>query len=61
VTVSERPELAPLVAEWRVRAFFTKPGGYTVGEMTALILKPPGAPNRTLCCSMVTKLSERLA
>ncbi len=47
VTISERPELAVLVAEWRVRAFFTQPGGYTVGEMTTLILKPPGTPNRT--------------
>jgi GNAT superfamily N-acetyltransferase len=47
VTISERPELASLVAEWRVRAFFPQPSGYTVVEMTALILRPPGGPNRT--------------
>ncbi|PZP39711.1 MAG: N-acetyltransferase [Azospirillum brasilense] len=45
--VSEQPELASLVARWRVQAFFTPPGGYTVDEMTALILKPPGGPNKT--------------
>ena len=47
VTVSEQPELAALVAEWRVRAFFAHPGGCTIDEMTALILKPPGGPNKT--------------
>lgn len=46
-SVSDLPELAAQVAEWRVRAFFDHPGGYTVAEMTALILKPPGGPNRT--------------
>ena len=45
--VSKQLELAPLVAEWRVNAFFVRPGGYTVDEMTALILKPPGGPNET--------------
>src|ERR1700753_2265409 len=45
--VSEKPELAPLVAEWRVGAFFDHPGGYTVEEMTALILKPPVGPEET--------------
>ena len=47
VTVAEQPELASLVARWRVQVFFTQPGGYTVDEMTALILKPPGGPNKT--------------
>ena len=42
--VSDRPELAPLVAQWRVNAFFNRPGGYTVEEMTALILAPPVGP-----------------
>jgi GNAT superfamily N-acetyltransferase len=41
VTVSDRPELAPIVARWRVDAFFNHPGGYTVEEMTARILAPP--------------------
>lgn len=45
--VSEQPELARLVAEWRVNAFFDRPGSYTVDEMTALILRPPGGPNET--------------
>ncbi len=45
--VSERPELAPLVARWRVGAFFDYPGGYTVEEMTALILAPSVGPQET--------------
>jgi GNAT superfamily N-acetyltransferase len=45
--VSKQPELAPLVAKWRVNAFFDRPGGYTVEAMTALILTPPGGPNET--------------
>jgi len=45
--VSKQPELAPLVAEWRVNAFFNGPGDYTVEEMTALIINPPGGPNET--------------
>lgn len=45
--VSDRPELAPLVARWRVDAFFDHPGGYTVEEMTALILSPPVGPKET--------------
>jgi len=45
--VSEQPELAALVAEWRVSAFFDRPGGYTVEEMTALILAPPVGPEET--------------
>jgi GNAT superfamily N-acetyltransferase len=45
--VSKQPELAPLVGEWRVNAFFNRPGGCTVEEMAARILKPPGGPNET--------------
>jgi GNAT superfamily N-acetyltransferase len=45
--VSKQPELAPLVGEWRVNAFFNRPGGCTVEEMAARILKPPGRPNET--------------
>jgi len=47
VTVSDRPDLAPLVATWRVNAFFQEPGGYSVAEMTALILAPPVGPKET--------------
>jgi len=47
VTVSDRPALAPLVARWRVDAFFNYPGGYTVEEMTALILAPSVGPKET--------------
>lgn len=47
VTVSDRPDLAPLVARWRVDAFFAHPGGYTVEEMTALLLAPPVGPKET--------------
>jgi GNAT superfamily N-acetyltransferase len=45
--VSDQPELAPLVARWRVRAFFDHPGGYTVEEMTAHILAPPVGAEET--------------
>lgn len=47
VTVSDRPELASLVARWRVEAFFNHPGGYTVEEMTELILEPRVGPEET--------------
>jgi len=47
VAVSDRPELAPIVAKWRVDAFFNHPGGYTVEAMTALILAPPVGPEET--------------
>ena len=47
VAVSQRPDLAPFVARWRVDAFFSRPGGYTVEEMTALILAPPVGPEET--------------
>ena len=32
---------------WRVGAFFSAPGGYSVEEMTALILAPPVGPEET--------------
>ncbi len=44
VTLSDRPDLAPLVAAWRVKAFFDQPGGYSTEELTALILAPPSGP-----------------
>lgn len=47
VRVSERTDLAPLVARWRVDAFFNHPGGYTIEEMTALILALPVGPKET--------------
>lgn len=45
--VSDQPDLAPLVARWRVEAFFAGPGGYTVAEMTRLILAPGRGPEET--------------
>ena|SRR5689334_17155473 len=47
VAISDCPELASLVAQWRVAAFFNYPGGYTVEQMTALILEPPVGPEET--------------
>ncbi|MBR0645587.1 GNAT family N-acetyltransferase [Plastoroseomonas hellenica] len=47
LTVSERPDLAPIVARWRVEAFFDYPGGWTVETMTAAILAPPDGPEET--------------
>jgi GNAT superfamily N-acetyltransferase len=47
VPVSEQPELAALVAKWRVSAFFDCSGGYTVEKMTALILASPVGPKET--------------
>jgi GNAT superfamily N-acetyltransferase len=46
-TISERPELASIVARWRVHAFFDYPGGYTIEEMAALILEPSVGPKET--------------
>lgn len=46
-TISAQPELAALVARWRVQAFFNYPGGFTVEEMTALILAPSNGPKET--------------
>jgi hypothetical protein len=56
--ISKQPELAPLAAEWRVNAFFDGPGGYTVEEMTALILKRPGGPNETFVLFDCERLLE---
>ncbi|HEY0423159.1 MAG TPA: GNAT family N-acetyltransferase [Rhodopila sp.] len=44
--VSDRPELAPIVAAWLVDAFGYE-GGRTVDQMTALILAPPKGPEET--------------
>ncbi len=46
-TVSGDPSLAPIVAAWIVGALFDFPGGYTVEEMTALILAPADGPKET--------------
>lgn len=45
--LSDRTDLAPLVAAWRVAAFFDYPGGYSVEEMTRLILEPRTGPEET--------------
>jgi GNAT superfamily N-acetyltransferase len=45
--MTDRPDLAPLVARWRVKAFFDYPGGWTVEDMTARILAPPIGPKET--------------
>ncbi len=47
VAVSDRPELAPLVARWRVDAFPGSLGGWTIEAMTAAILAPPAGPEAT--------------
>jgi predicted GNAT family acetyltransferase len=44
--VSNRPELAAIVAEWLVGAF-GYPGGKSVQEMTTLILQPTNGPEET--------------
>jgi GNAT superfamily N-acetyltransferase len=46
-TISEQPELAPVVARWRVDAFFNYPGDLTVEDMTTLILAPTVGPEET--------------
>lgn len=45
-TVSHRPDLAPLVARWLVKAF-EHPDGRTVPEITAVLLGPPNGPEET--------------
>jgi len=45
--VSDRPELAPLMAARCVAAFAQHAGGYAVEEMTALILAPPDGSTKT--------------
>ena len=47
VAVSDRPELASLVARWRVDAFFSYSDCYTAEQMTALILACPSGPEET--------------
>lgn len=46
VAVSDRPELAPIVAAWLV-AEFRHPGSRTVKELAALILSPPIGPEES--------------
>jgi GNAT superfamily N-acetyltransferase len=46
VAVSDRPELAPVVASWLVNEF-GYPGSHTPDEMTALILSPPRGPEES--------------
>ncbi len=46
VAISDRPDLAPLVAGWLVRAF-GYPGSRTIEEMTALVLSPHVGPEET--------------
>ncbi len=48
--VSDRPELAPVVAAWLVDAFGYA-GGRTIEEVTALILSPPVGPEETFVLS----------
>ena len=45
--VSDDLTLAPVVAAWIVAAFFDHPDGYTIEEMTALILAPAAGPKET--------------
>jgi GNAT superfamily N-acetyltransferase len=45
-TVSDRPDLAPIVAAWLVNAF-GHPGGRMVEEVTSLILAPPRGPEES--------------
>lgn len=47
VTVTEQPDMAPIVARWRVAAFFNSPGDWTVEAMTERILAPPEGPKET--------------
>jgi GNAT superfamily N-acetyltransferase len=46
VAVSDRPELAPVVATWLVNEF-GYPGSRTLDEMTALILSSPRGPEES--------------
>jgi GNAT superfamily N-acetyltransferase len=46
VAVSDRPDLAPIVAAWLVGAF-GYPGGRTPEQVTARILAPPRGPEET--------------
>lgn len=44
LALSERPDLAPLVASWRVGAFFRDPGGPSVETYIGWLLDPPVGP-----------------
>jgi GNAT superfamily N-acetyltransferase len=46
VSISDRPELATVVAAWLI-AEFGYPGGRTVDELTAKILSPRNGPEET--------------
>jgi GNAT superfamily N-acetyltransferase len=46
VSISERPDLAPLVAAWRMGAF-GHPGGWTIDDVVTMILAPPMGPEET--------------
>jgi GNAT superfamily N-acetyltransferase len=46
IAVSDRPDLAPVVAKWLIDAF-GYPGGRTPAEMTARLLAPPRGPEET--------------
>ena len=46
IALSAHPDLAPVVATWRVGAF-GYPGGWTVEELTALLLAPSMGPEET--------------
>jgi GNAT superfamily N-acetyltransferase len=50
VTVSDRPELAPIVAAWLV-AEFGHSGSRTVAELTASILSSPNGPEESFVLS----------
>ncbi|WP_043337007.1 GNAT family N-acetyltransferase [Belnapia moabensis] len=47
LAVSDRPDLAPLVARWLVDAFHRPPADMTTEAMTALILAPPHGPEES--------------
>ena len=47
LAVSDRPDLAPLVARWLVDAFHRPPADMTTEAMTALILAPPQGPEES--------------
>ena len=45
--VATRPDLAVVAARWRVEAFSSYPGGWTVEDMTAHMLAPSDGPKET--------------
>ncbi|NKC32213.1 GNAT family N-acetyltransferase [Falsiroseomonas selenitidurans] len=50
VALSDRPDLAPLVAAWRIEAFFQGPGPWTEARMLAALLAPKRGPEETFVC-----------